>query len=121
MNKVELLNGVSLSFIGDAVYSLFVRDYCLRQGINKAKQLQEASIRYVSAKGQKEAYGKLLQRGFLNEEEMAIFRKGRNAINHIPKNGNLIDYSIASGLEAVCGYLYYTDQERLKEMFAIIL
>ena len=48
---------------------------------------------------------------------MDAYRRGRNHINHIPKNGDLQTYECASGLEAVCGYLYLTDPERLNVFF----
>ncbi len=116
-----LLNGTSLSFVGDAVYSLYVREHLVKKGLHRANDLQKAAVSYVSAKGQRAAYDKLVEVGYLNEEEKEVFKRGRNAIGHIPKNGNLIDYSIASGLEAVCGYLYFKDQERLKGLFKVIL
>ena len=116
-----LLNGTSLSFIGDAVYSLYIREYLVSKGIHRANELQKATVSYVSAKGQKGAYDKLIEADYLTDEEKEVFKRGRNAIGHIPKNGNLKDYSIASGLEAICGYLYLKDQERLKGLFEVIL
>ena len=44
----------------------------------------------------------------------------RNAIRHIPKNGDRLSYETASGLEAVTGYLYLMESERLDEMFKLI-
>ena len=121
MIDTNLLNGTALSFIGDAVYSLYVREYCISLGLRRAEDLQRKTVAYVSAKGQSEAYNKLIEADFFTEEELDIFKRGRNAISHIPKNGNLHDYSIASGLEAICGYLYLTDKGRLDELFSNIL
>lgn len=116
-----LVNGTALSFIGDAVYSLYVREYIVSKGYHRSNDLQRLSVEYVSAKGQTDAYDKLCEVGFLNDEEKEVFKRGRNAIGHIPKNGNLKDYSTASGLEAVCGYLYLKDKDRLERLFEIIL
>ncbi len=121
MIQTNLLNGTSLSFIGDAVYSLYVREHCLALGIRRADDLQKKTVAYVSAKGQCDAYNKLMEAQFFTEDELDIFKRGRNAIGHIPKNGNLHDYSIASGLEAICGYLYLTDKNRLDDLFGQIL
>lgn len=114
------LNGTSLSFIGDAVYSLLVREYYINQGYTGGNKLQSLTKRYVSAKGQSRSYQRLLTHGFFTEKETEIFKRGRNAITHIPKNGDLTSYAIASGMEAVVGFLYLSDKERLKEVFDLI-
>ena len=121
MIDADLLNGTALSFIGDAIYSLKVREHLVSQGYHRSNDLQRLTITYVSAKGQTLAYEKLKVSDFLSDKEEEIFKRGRNAIGHIPKNGNLHDYSIASGLEAVCGYLYLKDLERLERLFEVIL
>ena len=54
---------------------------------------------------------------FFNEDELEAYKRGRNHISHIPKNGDLLTYECASGLEAICGYLYLTDKDRLEEFF----
>jgi len=110
----------SLSFIGDAVYTLRVREHFIEQKCQSSKLLQKMCNTYNSAKGQTAAFRKLEALNFFNEEEMDAYKRGRNHITHIPKNGDLLTYSCASGLEAVCGYLYITDRERLDEMFRII-
>ena len=58
-----------------------------------------------------------LSRLAFNEEELDIYRRGRNHITHIPKNGDRLTYQCATGLEAICGYLYLTDKNRLEEFF----
>ena len=111
------LTGVTLSFLGDAVYSLRVREYYLKQGYRQAKMLQKLCTNYVSSKGQTKVYERLLKDNFFNEEELEVFKRGRNAIGHIPKNGDLKTYTIASGIEAITGYLYLEDSKRLDEFF----
>ncbi len=115
------LNGVSLSFIGDAVYSVYIREHLLNKGLNSGKKLQEASKCYVSASGQSKAFDHLFKNGILNAEELEVYKKGRNAVNHIPKNGKLNTYLKASGLEALIGYLYLNDKMRLDEIMQAIL
>lgn len=113
-------NAYSFSFIGDAVYTLAVREYFVERHYQSSKKLQILCNRYNSAAGQAQAFHRLNEEGFFSEEELAIYKKGRNHINHIPKNSDLSTYECASGLEAICGYLYLTDKDRLKAFFAAI-
>ena len=83
----------------------------------QGKKLQELSKRYVSARGQMKVFNRLLEAHFFNDDDLTIFKRGRNAISHIPKNGDLVSYQIASGVEALCGYYYLFDQERMNLFF----
>lgn len=107
----------SLSFIGDAVFTLRVRQYFVEHNYQSSKSLQKLCNRYNCAKGQTKVFNRLNKENFFTEEEIGIFKRGRNHISHIPKNGDLLTYEIASGLEAICGYLYLTDEERLNLFF----
>ncbi len=107
----------SLSFIGDAVYTLRVREFFISSKYQASDSLQYRCNLYNSAKGQMKVYNRLLAGNFLSIEEEEVFKRGRNAIRHIPKNGDLLSYSIASGLEALVGYLYLTDKKRLDDLF----
>lgn len=111
----------SYSFIGDAVMSLYVREFLVMNGYQRPKDLQALTLRFVSAQSQYEIYAYLNdEANIFNEVEKEWFKKGRNHIGHIPKNGNLKTYQVASGLEAIIGYLYFNDQERLKEIMTMI-
>ncbi|MBQ6216121.1 MAG: Mini-ribonuclease 3 [Erysipelotrichaceae bacterium] len=107
----------SLSFIGDAVFTLHVREYFIEHHYQSPGVLQRLCNGYNSAKGQTKVFTRLNDQGFFTEEELEIYKRGRNAIGHIPKNGDRQTYECASGLEAICGYLYLTDKERLSEFF----
>ena len=111
------LSGSSLSFLGDAVFTLRVREYYLEQGYHVPRKLQTLCNRYNSARGQTKVFERLKKEDFFTEEELSVYKRGRNAISHIPKNGDRVSYETASGLEAVCGYLYLSDKERLEEFF----
>ena len=113
-------SGNSLSFLGDAVYTLRVREYFLKEGYQSPGKLQILCNRMNSAKGQTETWFRLKEASFFTEKEEEIFKRGRNAIRHIPKNGDLMTYETASGLEAVCGNLYLTDRERLEAFFEAV-
>ena len=113
-------NSLSLAFLGDAVYSLMVRDYLIGTVHPHASKLHPLSIRLVNAASQAKAAKKILP--LLNEEEADIFRRGRNAhTSHTPKNQTEEDYHYATGLEALFGYLYLNKQEnRMADLFKLI-
>ena len=113
-------SGNSLSFIGDAVFTLHVREYFVDRHYQSPSKLQRLCNGYNSAKGQTKIFYRLKEEGFFTEEELEVFKRGRNNIGHIPKNGDRATYECASGLEAVCGYLYLTDKERLDAFFEIV-
>ena len=107
----------SLSFIGDAVFTLRVREYFVFKGYQSSRSLQQLCNGYNSAKGQTRIFHRLFEEGFFTDQEMEAYRRGRNHITHIPKNGDLKTYECASGLEAICGYLYLFDKQRLEVFF----
>ena len=110
----------SLSFIGDAVYTLHVREYFINNKYQSSKKLQYLCNKLNSAKGQTKAFDYLKDINFFNEEELNVFKRGRNNIRHIPKNSDKHSYEVASGLEAIVGYLYLTDTKRMEKLFKTI-
>lgn len=118
--NLQSLNPVSLAFIGDAVYSLYVREYYVIQGYRQGKKLQELSKNYVSAAGQSKVYRRLSEADWFTQDEKDIFRQGRNHIGHIPRNGDRCSYEIATGIECLCGYWYLFARERLKDFFEMV-
>jgi len=112
---IKEVSSNSLSFIGDAVYTLAVREYFVTNKHQSSRDLQKLCNKYNSAKGQSVVFYRLNEEGFFNEEELDAFKRGRNHITHIPKNGDLASYQTASGLEAIAGYLYLTNKDRLKQ------
>lgn len=115
------LSPLTLAFLGDAVYALMVRNYVVNQGNMPTGSLHRASICFVSAKAQFQA--SLVLADKLTEDEMAIFKRGRNATgNHIPKNVNPGIYRAATGIEALFGYLYLLGSyDRLTDLFSCII
>lgn len=108
----------ALAYIGDAVYELYVRKHIMENSHEQVNKLHKKAIKYVSAKAQAHVIA-LLENKFTDEEQ-AIFRRGRNATsNTVPKNTDVITYKIATGFEAVVGYLYLNnDTERLNYVLA---
>ena len=114
---IKTLSGSALSYLGDAIFTLKVREFYLEHNYRTPGSLQQMTARYNSASGQRKAFERLDQDGFFTTEEIEIFKRGRNDISHIPSSSDLVTYEIASGLEAICGYLYLTDQERMNAIF----
>ena len=112
------LNPVSLAFVGDTVYSLYVRERLALSGCGKVSQLQKVAAQVVSAKGQSEFLDKLLPS--FTEEEAEIFRRGKNAKKATKsKSASSLEYNRSTGLEAVLGYLYLTGEvERIRELLS---
>ena len=120
---VNLINVISLAYIGDAVYEVYVRDYLIKSGIAKVEELQKESVKYVSAKNQCKILSFLIDNNLLNENELDIVKRGRNykRASH-PKNTDIITYKMSSGFEAMIGYLYLNnDKDRLDEIMNYIL
>ena len=115
------LNGVTLAYLGDSIYEVYIREYLLKTGLTKVQKLHNEAIKYTSAKGQKEALDKIYE--FLTESEIAVFKRGRNAnTDRKPKNTNLATYKQATGFEALIGYLYLNpEKQRLDELIEIII
>ncbi len=115
------MSALSLAFVGDAVYELFIRQYILSKGDAKVKSLHNTCVRLVNADTQARFAELLLP--VLSEAETAIFKRGRNAhAGHTPKNKSEAVYHKSTGFEALIGYLYLKkDYDRLFEFFTLIL
>lgn len=117
---MEQCNTLALAYLGDSVYELYIREYLLKKGIVKVKELQHQATCYVSAKNQVKILENI--KNHLSEEELEIVKKGRNAKSHkAPKNTDILTYKHATGFETLIGYLYMNDQNRLKEIMNMIL
>lgn len=114
----NLLNGLALAYMGDAVYEVFIRDYLLRKGNTKPNLLHQKATKFVSAKAQADLMHGMLEADMLSEKEQEIYRRGRNAKSHTSaKNADIHTYRISTGFEALMGFLHLTDQtERLQEL-----
>lgn len=99
-------NVLTLAYIGDAIYEVYIRKFLIDQGISKVNSLQKSAINYVSAKNQAKFVTILINDNFFNDIELEIIKRARNHKSRIPKNTDIITYKYATGLEAVIGYLY---------------
>ena len=99
-------NVLTLAYIGDAIYEVYIRKFLIDQGISKVNNLQKSAINYVSAKNQAKFVTILINDNFFNDIELEIIKRARNHKSRIPKNTDIITYKYATSLEAVIGYLY---------------
>lgn len=117
-DEARRLNPLQLALIGDAVYEVFIRGYVIANNTElSAHKIHREAINYVKAKGQSDIMHNI--EDLLNEEESYIFKRGRNAKSAtVPKNADVRDYRMATGFEALVGYLYLiNDTERLEFVF----
>lgn len=115
--NTKMVNIQILALLGDAVFSLYIREELLKRGINNPGKLQQKSVEYVSAKGQAKILNHLINTGALNEEELEIVKRGRNNKKEShPKNTEVITYKLSTGFEALLGDLYLNNKDRLEEI-----
>ena len=108
--NTKVINIQALAFLGDAIFSLYIRKSLLEMGINKA-------VKYVSAKGEVRIFQELKDKNILTKEEIELVRRGRNnkKLSH-PKNTDIVTYKLSTGFEALLGNLYLHDKKRLQEI-----
>ena len=113
------ISPLTLSFVGDGVYTLEVRKR-LAKFNRPVGELHSACVSFVNATAQAKAF-KVIEH-LLTENETAVFKKGRNAhTNGSPQNSTVGEYHIATGVEALFGYLYLSGQsDRINELFKVI-
>lgn len=111
--EINTLSPLTLAFLGDSVYEMFIRTKILSSGNRPANELHKIAVGYVKAKAQASAAHKIFD--MLTEEELAIYKRGRNTnIHTVPKNADVADYRHATALETLIGYLYLKgENERL--------
>ena len=118
MKDYTQLNGLALAYVGDAIYEIYIRDYLIEQGATKPNKLHKAATNYFSAKAQAYLIKEMLEEKLMTPEEETFYRRGRNSKSHTSaKNADVTTYRIATGFEALMGYLHLTKQtERLEEL-----
>jgi len=106
-----------LALLGDAVFSLYIREKLINNKVNDPNVLQKKLVEYVSAKAQSKILNNLIEENILSEKEIDIVKRGRNnkRSNH-PKNTDIITYKLSTGFEALLGDLYLNNKERLNEI-----
>ncbi|MBR3523914.1 MAG: Mini-ribonuclease 3 [Bacilli bacterium] len=120
--KNKEIPSLALAYLGDSVYEVYIREYLLSKGICHVNDLQKEATNFVSAKNQTKFLNSLVDNNILTEAEITIVTRARNQkSNHKPKNTDIITYKYSTGFEALIGYLYINNKERLEEIINIIL
>lgn len=117
--KAENMSALSLAYMGDAVFEVFVRTKVIEEGDAPVNILHQKSKQLVKAQSQSNMYHNL--ENIVTDEEMQIMKRGRNAKSFTKaKNATMTEYRHATGVEALFGYLFLKgDFERLKYLFEL--
>ena len=120
LQDVNRLSMLGLAHVGDGVFELMTRSMLCQQGHTAVGQLHRMTVERVKAQAQARAAEKLLP--LLTEEELALYKRGRNTHVHgVPHNADVGDYHAATGLEALFGWLFLQGKlARIEELFAAI-
>lgn len=119
MANYQQMNGIALAYMGDAVYEIYIRQHLLAKGMVKPTHLHHTATRYVSAKAHAALYRLMEADAILTDEEKQYFLRGRNAKSHTgAKNTDIVSYRISTGVEALFGYLYLSEQTKRIEQLA---
>ena len=119
--QIDAISNLGLAHMGDCVFEILCRGYLCAQGETTVDRLHRDTINLVKATAQAKFVDKLLP--LLTEEEMAYYRRGKNAHVHaVPKSATPAEYAKATGLEALFGALYLAGRtQRINELFKAVM
>ena len=119
--QINAFSNLGLAHIGDGVYELLCRSYLCAKGEHTVDRLHKDTVQLVKAPAQAKFLDKILP--VLTEEELAYYRRGKNAHVHaVPKGATPAEYAKATGLEALFGALYLSGRtERINELFCMMM
>lgn len=120
-DQIRSISSIGLAHLGDAVYELLVRSWLCAHGRATGKGLHRAAVELVCAPAQAARAERILP--MLTGEELAVFKRGRNAHVHtVPHSASRSDYLKATALECLLGYLYlHGRRERINALFAAMM
>lgn len=120
LSEIKMLNPLVMAFVGDSVYSTYIKSRVLNLHGKKVNNLTKETALMVNAKAQEQAMFKIMQT--LTEEELDIVKRARNTNIHTKaKNYSIEEYRYATAFEALVGYLYLTKNiERLNQILSLI-
>ena len=118
---IDAISNLGLAHMGDCVFEILCRGYLCARGGKNVGNLHRDTINLVKAQSQAKFVDRLLP--LLTEEELAYYRRGKNAHVHgVPKSCTPAEYAKATGLEALFGALYLAGQtDRLNELFKAVM
>jgi ribonuclease-3 family protein len=117
MTDFSLVSAHALAYLGDSVLESLIRENLILKGFEKSSSLNKEALNYVTAKNQAVAFSNI--ENILTEKEAEIFRRGKNSSHlNIPKSASPKEYKIATGFEAIFGYLRLEkNEERISYLF----
>lgn len=120
-DELRAISTIGLAHMGDAVYETLVRTWLCVHGKATGKELHRTTIALVCAQKQAELAQRVLPQ--LTEEELAVYKRGRNANVHaMPRSATPAQYHAATGLECLMGWLYLRgDKERAEQLFRAMM
>ena len=119
--EITAISNLGLAHMGDCVFEILCRAYLCTRGDKTVDKLHKDTINMVKATSQAAFMDKLLPH--LTEEELAFYRRGKNAHVHaVPKSCTPAEYAKATGLEALFGALYLAGEtDRINELFKLVM
>ena len=119
--EIGQISALGLAHCGDAVFELLVRSFLCSTGKATTRDLHRRTVGYVNAPAQAARVERMLP--LLTEDELAVYRRGRNAHVHaVPKNATHEQYSKATGLECLFGALYLAGKtDRINALFRAVM
>ena len=120
-DELRAISAIGLAHMGDAVYETLVRTWLCVHGKATGKELHRTTIALVCAQKQAELAQRVLPQ--LTEEELVVYKRGRNANVHaMPRSATPAQYHAATGLECLMGWLYLRgDKERAEQLFRAMM
>ena len=113
----EAEDSLMLAYIGDAVYSLYIRERMTEAGISKVQVLHNLVTECICAKAQSKVLHSWEESDYLTDMEKQVAKRARNSNVHVPKSATVQEYRASTAFEAVLGYLYRSGQnERLQTL-----
>lgn len=121
LREPRLMSPLVLAYIGDTVYDLYVRTHIINTSDATVHGLHLKAANRVCAAAQASAYRRI--ESLLDETELAIYKRGRNAhMGTVPKHASIADYRAATGFETLVGYLYLCGNDaRISSLMRVAL
>ena len=119
MTNTEIINlpTSSLAYLGDCVLELLVREKLILADIGGIGDINSKALTYVTAVAQSDAFERI--EPLLNDDELGVYKRGRNNTHSTPKSATHAQYSRATGFECLFAYLHLMgNSDRIKELFA---
>ena len=107
---------LTLAYIGDAIYEIVIRTMVVSWGNMQVNKLHKKSSNLVKAQTQAEMAKHITDN--LDDKELSVYKRGKNTKSFTKaKNASVIDYRMATGFEALMGYLYISHKsDRMMEL-----